>query len=388
MNNINKLQNNNQKEYIIESTFKIQIATSITSMTLIDNNKIILGDNLGNLFLWDRTINQVLFLLKTKQKSITDLLSLPNYMLLSSSEDGTMKLWQFYNNQLILWHTYEFSMEPILQSIYIDDNRIASFCIDGFVFIYSIDNRQFIMDASLYYVPIKKNYGCLAYSKRDNTLIKLINGNIYFVTLNPYRIEKEIISNINVHNKNNVCVTKEGKLIVEQYTKNDMKVMFKIMIINIKTRQIESIIYNKKCFYSVEDNYLPFIEEYADSYFIVVPNNIVQFYDKKKLNIKQRYICENKIYYHSIISLFDRNEYISLCKQNIINIKLISIYDSFQHNTIHNSFFNIFNLNGVSRINSIVNELLNRAEITSTKYTLINRNMQYETKDFVKVIVH
>ena len=165
-------------------SFQIPISSKITAMTAIDNSIIVFGDNSGI------KANMLFFWIKTNSSSITDLLPLPSKMLLSSSSTGVMNLWVFFNNSLFLLHSYEFSYYSILQSIYIPDNKIGSFCIDGSVIVWTFDIKTVILDCDVIDISNYCN-GCIAYSQKHNTLIKIARGNLFFISMNPYQKEKD-----------------------------------------------------------------------------------------------------------------------------------------------------------------------------------------------------
>ena len=182
-------------------SFQIPISSKITA---IDNSIIVFGDNSGYLYLMNIKANMLFFWIKT------NLLPLPSKMLLSSLSTGVMNLWVFFNNSLFLLHSYEFSYYSILQSIYIPDNKIGSFCIDGSVIVWTFDIKTVILDCDVIDISNYCN-GCIAYSQKHNTLIKIARGNLFFISMNPYQKEKEVIRNVNVDKKTSVCITKEEK---------------------------------------------------------------------------------------------------------------------------------------------------------------------------------
>ena len=83
--------------------------------------------------------------------------------------------------------------------------------------------------------------------------------------MNPYQKEKEVIRNVNVDKKTSVCITKEEKLIVED-------VELKIFIVNVKTRQVESIFMNNQDMSSFSSlGISPFIVDYEHSVLFFSP---------------------------------------------------------------------------------------------------------------------
>lgn len=324
------------KNQIYDASFQIPISSKITAMTAIDNSIIVFGDNSGYLYLMNIKANILFFWIKTNLSSITDLLPLPSRMLLSSSSTGRMNLWVFFNNSLFLLHSYEFSYYSILQSIYIPENKIGSFCIDGSVIVWTFDIKTVILDCDVMDISNYCN-GCIAYSQKHNTLIKIARGNLFFISMNPYQKEKEVIRNVNVDKKTSVCITKEENLIVED-------VELKIFIINVKTRQVESIFMNNQDMSSFSSlGISPFIVDYEHSVLFFSPCGNLQIYDKNKTTIKVLYKFKHKT--ECIMNICDTNEYIFLSDNNTINITRINVQDSVtkKNITVFNALLN-FNI--------------------------------------------
>lgn len=326
-----------EKKVLNTSIYSINKKFKIIVLTVINEQLILLGDVNGNVFLFN-TNNKDMNYIKAHFYAITDLLLLPNSHIFSSSLDFNLHYLKVNqkDSTLSIIHTFDLGCEPIVHSINLPSKRIASIAGNGTMVIWNYDDYEdVIVDMSLFRY-CHYSYGCLAYSEKYKTIVKLLNGNIYFVSLEPFKRKKEKICNIHVKTKSSVHISKEHKLLVGGIRKdnNDNDIANYFFIINIEKRQIETILDGHTNIKMTKSINRLFIFEYNESYLFYTNEGWFALYDKKTLQIIKIFIVKKSKHKIYTTVLLSQNKYISLYAKNKIKINSLNVLDSQVKNNI------------------------------------------------------
>ena len=210
--------------------------------TLSDNKQIALGDDKGKIFIYDIHTTKLNIYYNIHSKAIVDFLILPNGLLVSYSLDMTIKIWDVKEMECILEKVYFFKAHSaeIVKVVYLKETFLASIDSNGVLYIWDYCNTNYIKEEkSLLNFPIKKDINLFYFSKQ-NLLLKFANAHIYFVYIEPLRIDSTIVKGIFIKGNRTVCQLGENKVVFGGYRQKD-KVPF-IYVLNVRTKQIETMI--------------------------------------------------------------------------------------------------------------------------------------------------
>lgn len=308
------------KEKIIRCKSKINIGVFVA---LNDNQRrIALGDFDGNVLIMNLYSSNP-YKNEGHTGVITDLLAIPNSMLLTSSEDHTMILWEINDTEILnKIRIISIHQQRINHAVYIPNNRIASFSIDGMMNIWNVCNEAVrIVDSSLTEKKIFSTYAYLVYYQKTHTIIKIYQEKIYFTQIDSLRVEDDIIDGILVFDKTSSYISEEGKLFVGGY----MNGTTNIAVINIDKKRIETIIHYD-CYYTTIYNQTSYfsmmkkgknilIHSFENTFFLLNPIS---------LKIEKRYISKN--WYNDVLDTLqiDNNTYVLFAKNNLFKYVILN----------------------------------------------------------------
>lgn len=264
--------------------------------TLDDNKRIALGDDKGNIFIYNIHTTKFAVYNNIHSKAIVDFLVLPNGLLVSYSLDMTVKIWYVKEIECILQKVYFFQAHSaeIVKVVYLKNTFLASIDSNGVLYIWDYCNTNDIKEEkSLLNFPIKNDIN-LFYCSKQNILLKFANARIYFVYIEPLRISSTVVKGIFIKGNRSICQLGENKVVFGGYRQKD-KVPF-IYVLNVRTKQIETMI-EYDCIPKKFDQYKKMFHLFIKCKDIIIYTQDGSFIslNKDTLTINKRYIMKKEL---------------------------------------------------------------------------------------------
>ena len=270
--------------------------------TLSDDKRIALGDDKGNIFIYNIHTKKFAVYNNIHSKAIVDFLVLPNGLLVSYSLDMTVKIWYVKEIECILQKVYFFQAHSaeIVKVVYLKNTFLASIDSNGVLYIWDYCNTNYIKEEkSLLNFPIKNDIN-LFYCSKQNILLKFANARIFFVYIEPLRIGSTVVKGIFIKGNRSICQLGENKVVFGGYRQKD-KVPF-IYVLNVRTKQIETMI-EYDCIPKKFDQYKKMFHLFIKCKDIIIYTQDGSFIslNKDTLIINKRYIMKKEL--ENIISI-------------------------------------------------------------------------------------
>ena len=210
--------------------------------------RVVFGDDQGYIILWNIYTDKY-YPFKAHSDCITDIVQHEQNYIISCFFESTIKLWfikerQYISKGIYDWYyklvgTFDKHSYSLINVILTEPKTFASIDITGVLYLWKVVDRTYcICDDSLKKKDI--NGFWLFYCRKQKVLLKCNNGTIYFVYVNPFKIEQRTINGILIASNSSICQSREGELYIGGYKENNM--IPSLFIINVDSKAIETIV--------------------------------------------------------------------------------------------------------------------------------------------------
>ena len=284
----------------------------ITNILFLTDDIVIISASNSFVALYDLT-NSVTIDYQNQNSKVTSLCLLSLNQFASSSESTGISIWSIINNKIVLCEALTYQNENFLKVISLPDNRIAAITEKGIILIWKLINSNYTLVYVIERAIELKNCNSL-YCSKNGTLISFVFLTMEFYNIETYKKENTIKKIIRYHDS--YYETNDNKLlfptIPEQWS---LDKNIQILIINVITKQMETIVNTIVKFINFEDCYYCFIEERDNEILWHNHKGDIIFFNKK--SYKMTIISSNiETFYKSIQTVrWKPNVYLSIHRQ-------------------------------------------------------------------------